>query len=233
MSDLWNRCRAELATFMSAAAWARDIEPLRAWMDAGVLHVWVERGAAGSTQPASQAAVLIRRAARAVWGREPEVVFWDRPPNRERIINRRRSAEHRRRARKREELEHQAYFECAREVARSLAGGGLRLSGTATARRVQLQRLVADRAHQQLRLGWSATQSPFGTTRAAPPREPPPANPPTAPLPPVEPPPSPSAAPRASAPRTRGPIAADGGDQPAGPDDLRAARALMPWLGDV
>lgn len=178
MSDLWNRCRAELRHCLSHDDWRRSIQPLRAWMDAGTLCLWVDRAPGdwrALANPARDFDAAIRKVAHKIWGREPtEIRYLDRPPSRDQSINQRRIREHRAKLREREEGAARRLWTYARQELHRLIEnpGDLHLTGSEDEVRRKLEAMVMDRAKQ--RLEQETHRSGLFRGNRRPPEDPPP-----------------------------------------------------------
>lgn len=181
MSDLWDRCRAELRKRMSGADWDAGVQPLGAWFYHGVLYLWPDRErcrASGRRVSTSAMDEQIRAAVRSVWGREPaRIVRLPHAPNRELIINDHREAEHREGRQRRERLCDEVLMEYAKEEIKKIEDGRARvppLTGSRGEQLCQLQAIVINRAKR--RLESEGPPSSFRRTfaRGEPPQNPPP-----------------------------------------------------------
>jgi hypothetical protein len=178
VSELWDRCRPQLRERMSQDDWRRCIAPLRAWFDADMLYLWVDREADDwhtISNPASDHDRAIRDTVRQVSGRAARAVHYlDRPPNRESIINQRRLPEHRSRRRASDDRLHKLLCAYALEEARRFEDDppDLRMCRTDVERRVKLETIAMDRAKR--RLAREPLASVFGAgRRGEAPRDPP------------------------------------------------------------
>jgi hypothetical protein len=189
VSDLWDRCRLALRERLGHDDWCQAIAPLRAWFDADVLYLWIDRGPKDwrtIANPAEKYDREIRDTVRLVCGRAPKGVHYlTKPPNREHIINQRRIPEHRERmhgeaAKRQKTLVAYAMEECAR-LAENPSPQLLALMRTCTSdeeRLVKLRAFAMDRAKH--RLDNEPLRSIFASrNRGEPPREPPPWSPPS------------------------------------------------------
>lgn len=182
MSDLWNRCRSALRAQVSTDDWRRSIEPLRAWIDADILYLWVDRDDddwRSIPNPAKDFDRLIRGAVREVYGRAPrDVRYLVRPPNREKLITERRVGEHREAEHAAQARERAALDAIKAEVYEQVKAEVLRdprILGSCRDERdvgVKIQRMVMDRAKHRHEFEVPQSQlRPFQRREA--PRDPP------------------------------------------------------------
>ncbi len=144
---------------MSDGDWRASIQPLRAWMDAGTLYLWVDRAPGdwrAIANPARTFDASIRKVARETWGREPTAIrYVDTPPDREQMINERRGPEHRQKLRKQEEKQHRRLVELAKEECLRLLEDhdSVLLAGSDAEKQRTLSAIIMDRAKRRLEGG--------------------------------------------------------------------------------
>jgi len=158
MSLLWAQCLETLRRQLPAAEWERYFRPLRGWMDAGTLYVWVDARMDGRRrskilgQLRSMHEGAIRRVARTLNGGAPiRVRCQPHPPEREQHTNDRRTREHR------ESESDRLSARCARfrklqfeEYQKLIAEGIPRLPGTSEQQKRRLLQIIDARALRRL-----------------------------------------------------------------------------------
>lgn len=178
MSDLWERAREALRQRLSDEDWRRSIAPLRTWIAHGVLYLWVDRAPEDwrvIPNPAKDFDREIRETVRRMLGRPLEGArYLDRPPNREHMLNERRRATHRARAREQQDRTTKKLLAYAKEECRRLLANPPNLASCRSdaERRVKLEALAMDRAKRRLRA--EALSSGARAGRGEPSDEPPP-----------------------------------------------------------
>lgn len=178
MTDFWRRCRAVLHKRLARDDYCLSIEPLRAWLDGGVLYLWVDRARddwRSISNPARDFDSEIREAVELVWGRPPKSVrYLDRPPNRESRINDRRRDEHRTKTNLSQANNNKRLLEYALEECRKLEANPPNLGACRSdaERQVKLSAIVMDRAQRRLAKDVVSTKL-LARRRREPPRTPP------------------------------------------------------------